>query len=245
MPTRFQGSFVARSHARLMCRSRAAAQRVDSFATGRRSPGGPCAPRFAERTLGSMPQTQDPFHIVRVTVVRYVRDHVLWLEFNDGVAGELDLADHLVGAALEPLRARDEFARVRLGAETIEWPNGADWAPESLHALLQSRNSSHTSVDDTSSAAIPVHTRDVPEISRFFGIVISMFYSDHSRPHFHARCAGDSIVVEIDGDGIRGSFPPNRLPLLFEWRDRHRAELRANWDRLQRGEPPESIKPLE
>ena len=137
------------------------------------------------------------------------------------------------------------FARVRLGAETIEWPNGADWAPESLHALLRARDPLRASTDDTSSAAIPVHTRDVPEISRFFGIVISMFYSDHARPHFRARCGGDSIVVEIDGDGIRGSFPPNRLPLLFEWRDLHRAELRANWERLRRGEQPLAIKPLE
>ena len=127
----------------------------------------PCAPRLAERTLGSMRQTQDPFDIVRVTAVRYVRDYVLWLEFSDGVAGELDLAYHLVGAALEPLRARDEFARVRLGAETIEWPNGADWAPESLHALLQARDSLPPSADHTGSAAIPVHTRDMPDVSRF------------------------------------------------------------------------------
>lgn len=83
-----------------------------------------------------------------------------------------------------------------------------------------------------------------PEISRFYGIVISMSYSDHARPHFHARSGSNSIVVEIDGDGIRGSFPPNRLSLLFEWRDLHRAELRTNWDRLRRGESPVPIEPL-
>jgi hypothetical protein len=71
-----------------------------------------------------------------------------------------------------------------------------------------------------------------------------MFYLDHARPHFHARCGGDSIAVEIDGDGVRGSFPPNRLPLLFEWRDLHRRELRENWERLQRGEPAVAIAPL-
>jgi len=90
-----------------------------------------------------MSQIQDPFGIVRVTAVRYVHDHVLWLEFSDGLAGELDLADHIFGRVFEPLRARDAFARVSLGAETIEWPNGADWAPESLHALLSARNSLH------------------------------------------------------------------------------------------------------
>ena len=200
---------------------------------------------LAERTLGAMTASRSPFDIVRVTAVRHVRDHVLWLQFSDGLAGELDFANHLIGAAFEPLRAQNEFARVRLGAETIEWPNGADWAPESLHALLRAGNSLQANPDDTDSAAVSIHTRGVPEISRFFGIVISMFYSDHARPHFHARCGGDSIAVEIDGDGIRGSFPPNRLPLLFEWRDLHRAELRANWERLRQGEPPLPIAPLE
>ena len=70
--------------------------------------------------------------LVRVTAVRHVRDHVLWLEFNDGVEGEVDLGAELFGPVFEPLRDPREFARVRLGAETIEWPNGADWAPESL-----------------------------------------------------------------------------------------------------------------
>lgn len=99
--------------------------------------------------------------------------------------------------------------------------------------------------DDADAAVLSVHSREVPGISRFFGILISMFYSDHARPQFHARCGSDSIAVEIDGDGIRGSFPPNRLPLLFEWRELHRPELRAKWERLRRGELPLSIEPLE
>ena len=191
-----------------------------------------------------MPASGSLFDTVRVTGVRHVRDHVLWLEFSDGLAGEVDFGDRLAGPIFEPLRAPGDFARVALGAETIEWPNGADWAPESLHALLRAQNSLDRSENDADPMSVPAHTRDVPEISRFFGIVISMFYSDHARPHFHARCGSDSIVVEIDGDGIRGSFPPNRLSLLFEWRELHRAELRANWERLRRGESPASIDPL-
>jgi hypothetical protein len=192
-----------------------------------------------------MTAPRSPFDVIRVTAVRHIRDHVLWLEFNDGLAGELDLAEGLVGPVFEPLREPTEFARVRLGAETIEWPNGADWAPESLHALLRALNSLLADLDDTGSDAVATHTGDVPEISRFYGIIINMFYADHALPHFHARCGGDSIAVEIDGDGIRGSFPPNRLSLLFEWRDRHRAELRANWERLRRRESPLRIAPLD
>lgn len=186
-----------------------------------------------------------PFDLVRVTAVRHVRDHVLWLEFSDGLAGEVDLAARLTGPVFEALRETSEFAHVTLGDETVEWPNGADWAPESLHALVRARHSSGTSSDGAVSEAIATDSRDGPEISRFYGIIISMFYADHARPHFHARSGGDSIAVEIDGDGIRGSFPPNRLPLLFEWRDLHRTELRENWERLRRGESPLSIAPLE
>ena len=192
-----------------------------------------------------MTAPRTPFDVVRVTAVRHIRDHVLWLEFSDGLAGELDLAGRIIGPAFESLREPNEFARVRLGAETIEWPNGVDWAPESLHALVRAGNSLHSSADDAASGLSATQTRDVPEISRFYGIIISMFYADHARPHFHARCGSDSIAVEIDGDGIRGSFPPNRLPLVFEWRALHRAELRANWERLQDGEPPLPIAALE
>ena len=109
-------------------------------------------------------------------------------------------------------------------------------------AVRQLRENQSHDADFTTATA---HTRDVPEISRFFGIVINRLYSDQARPHFHARCGEDSIAVEIDGDGIRGSFPANRLPLLFEWRELHRAELRANWERLRRGESPLPIEPLE
>lgn len=187
---------------------------------------------------------RSPFELIRITAVRHVRDHVLWLEFSDGLAGEVELGDALAGPVFEPLRDPREFARARLGAETIEWPNGADWAPEALHERVLATNSSRSKPDDDIRPSERIHTRDVPELSRFYGIVISMFYSDHVRPHFHARCGGDAIAVEIDGDGIRGSFPPNRLPLLFEWRQLHRNELRSNWERLRRGEASVPIEPL-
>jgi len=192
-----------------------------------------------------MKDSRSSFELIRVVAVRYVRDHVLWLEFSDGVAGEADLADGLIGPVFEALRDPREFAGVRLGAETIQWPNGADWAPESLHARVLARNSPHPNADDGAPAGEPPHSPGVSEVSRFYGIVISMFYADHARPHFHARCGDQSIAVEIDGDGIRGSFPPNRLSLVFEWRSRHRAELRENWERLRRGEAPAAIAPLE
>lgn len=192
-----------------------------------------------------MTALRSSFELIRVTAVRYVRDHVLWLEFSDGLRGELGFADRLAGPVFEALRAPGEFARVQLGAETIECPNGADLAPESLHALVSSQISWRSRENDVGETVVAMHSRDVAEISRFYGIVSRIFCADHARPYFHASCGGASIAVEIDGDGIRGTFPPNRLQLLFEWRALHRAELRDNWERLGRGEAPLSIAPLD
>jgi hypothetical protein len=78
--------------------------------------------------------------MINVTAVRHVRGHVLWLRFNDGAEGELDLTRELRGEVFEPLRDVAYFARVRLDPEirTIAWPNGADFAPEYLRELLRS-----------------------------------------------------------------------------------------------------------
>lgn len=70
-----------------------------------------------------------------VVAVRYVRDFVLWLEFEDGTEGEVDLEASLRGPVFEPLRNLEYFSKVSVSPElgTIVWPNGADIAPESLY----------------------------------------------------------------------------------------------------------------
>jgi hypothetical protein len=86
----------------------------------------------------------------------------------------------------------------------------------------------------------------MPEISRFFGIIIGMFYSDHAPPHFHARYGGKQVVIDIDTLGIiEGSLPPRVLGLVAEWAALHQAELRQNWNLARQSKPLESIKPLE
>jgi hypothetical protein len=63
-------------------------------------------------------------------------DHRVWLRFNDGVEGELDLSGELTTGVFERLRDEDYFARFTLD-DTLTWPNGADFSPEFLHALVQ------------------------------------------------------------------------------------------------------------
>jgi len=74
--------------------------------------------------------------ITRVTDAKLVRDFVVWVRFNDGSEGEVDLSGELNGPVFEPLKDPEVFAQFRLDPDihTLVWPNGADLAPEFLHA---------------------------------------------------------------------------------------------------------------
>ena len=67
-----------------------------------------------------------------VVEARYVRDYTVWLRFNDGTSGEVDLADELDGPVFEPLRDVEAFKRFKIACHTLSWDNGADFAPEFL-----------------------------------------------------------------------------------------------------------------
>lgn len=76
--------------------------------------------------------------LIKVTDVQYIKDFVLRLSFSDGLTAEVDLHDHLWGEIFEPLKEDPElFRKVKLNPWTVEWPNGADFAPEFLHNLAK------------------------------------------------------------------------------------------------------------
>lgn len=68
-----------------------------------------------------------------VIEARYVAGHRVWLRFQDGTSGEIDLSGELDGPIFEPLRDPATFARFRIEGHTLAWENGADFAPEFLH----------------------------------------------------------------------------------------------------------------
>jgi hypothetical protein len=76
---------------------------------------------------------------IHVSEARYVRDYTIWLRFNDGAQGEIDLRHELSGEMFAPLQDVMEFCRFRVDPEThtLAWENGADMAPEFLHAQLK------------------------------------------------------------------------------------------------------------
>jgi hypothetical protein len=74
-----------------------------------------------------------------VVEVRYVREYTVWLKFEDGTEGEVDISRSFRGPVFEPLRHVEYFRQVRVDPElgTIVWPNGADVAPETLYERVQ------------------------------------------------------------------------------------------------------------
>jgi hypothetical protein len=77
--------------------------------------------------------------LIDVIEAKYVRDFIVWLKFEDGSEGEIDLSSELYGPVFEPLKDIDFFRQVSVDPElgTIVWPNGADLAPEFLHDRIQ------------------------------------------------------------------------------------------------------------
>jgi hypothetical protein len=86
----------------------------------------------------------------------------------------------------------------------------------------------------------------MPEICRFFGIVIAMYYKEHMPPHFHAKYTGHRASFSIqDLKIIEGGLPRRAVSLVLEWAFQRRDDLMANWERAQRKEALAHIEPLE
>ncbi len=85
----------------------------------------------------------------------------------------------------------------------------------------------------------------MPEIARFFGMIVTMYFKEHGVPHFHVRYESHRASVEIESGEIHGKLPPRAVKLVEEWRLLHRAELLANWQAARTNQMLNKIAPLE
>ncbi|MCL5098871.1 MAG: DUF4160 domain-containing protein [Candidatus Omnitrophica bacterium] len=86
----------------------------------------------------------------------------------------------------------------------------------------------------------------MPELSRFYGIVIHMYYGDHPPPHFHAIYAGCRATIDIETLAfIDGHLPARARGLVIEWATLHQDDLREAFRRASALERPENIAPLD
>ena len=86
----------------------------------------------------------------------------------------------------------------------------------------------------------------MPELCRFFGIIITMFYDDHAPPHFHVRYGEYKAIIAIDSlTLLEGHLPPRAFGMVAEWGSFHQDELREDWRLAEQRAPLKKIKPLE
>lgn len=85
----------------------------------------------------------------------------------------------------------------------------------------------------------------MPEISRFYGLVVYIFYDEHVPPHFHVKYAEHEAVIGIETLSLlKGDLPPRALGLVTEWAAMHQEELREDWERSLAQKPLKKIAPL-
>ena len=86
----------------------------------------------------------------------------------------------------------------------------------------------------------------MPELARFFGIIISMYYNDHPPPHFHVRYGTQKAIIDIETLSLlAGELSPRVRGMVIEWATLHQTELLKNWELARQNMPLEKIIPLE
>ncbi len=85
----------------------------------------------------------------------------------------------------------------------------------------------------------------MPELCRFFGIIIRMFADDHNPPHIHAFYGDGQMEVAIRPIRVlKGALPHRARSMVIEWTGLHQVELALNWQRLRNGHRPRKMEPL-
>ena len=85
----------------------------------------------------------------------------------------------------------------------------------------------------------------MPEICRFLGISIYMYYRDHAPSHFHAQYGDYEVTVGLESGVVEGKFPKRALRAVLEWYEVHKDKLMEDWQLAQQSEPLKRIEPLE
>ena len=85
----------------------------------------------------------------------------------------------------------------------------------------------------------------MPEISRFYGIIIKMYFNEHNPPHFHIEYQDYEAIMNIETGEITGKLSRRALKMVYEWLDQSKEALMENWTRSEERKPLNKIKPLD
>lgn len=84
----------------------------------------------------------------------------------------------------------------------------------------------------------------MPEISRFFGIILYLYWKDHNPPHIHFSYGGYACNISVIDRIMDGQAPAKVVAMVNKWLDLHEGEVLALWEKAQRGEPIGKVEPL-
>jgi DUF1365 family protein len=85
----------------------------------------------------------------------------------------------------------------------------------------------------------------MPEISRFFGMVVLMYWDEHNPPHFHVRYGEFNAIIDIKKlELMEGKLSRRALSLVLDWAELHQQELLNDWELCQQALMPKEIEPL-
>ena len=151
------------------------------------------------------------------------KEYRIWLRYDDGVEGEVDLSDLVGRGVFEAWLKPGFFEKVHLSERrTIAWNEDLEVCPDALYLEITGR------------------------VSRFYGIVVRVNYREGDTPRFHARYAGAEAAIDIRRLALLGGKLPGRaLGFVMEWATLHQEELLDAWERSRRGAPPVEIAPLD
>lgn len=86
----------------------------------------------------------------------------------------------------------------------------------------------------------------MPEICRFFGIIIRMFFDEHDPPHLHAEYQGSKAVFDFNGNILKGTLNSRTaIKLVREWIDLHVEDLEEDWNLARASKEMKKIDPLD
>ncbi|MEQ8413013.1 MAG: DUF4160 domain-containing protein [Imperialibacter sp.] len=85
----------------------------------------------------------------------------------------------------------------------------------------------------------------MPEICRFYGIIIKMYFNEHNPPHFHIEYQDYEAVMNIETGEVTGNMSRRALNLVYDWLDQNKEALFENWKRIEERKPLNRIKPLD
>lgn len=84
----------------------------------------------------------------------------------------------------------------------------------------------------------------MPEISRFYGVIIYMYFKDHFPPHIHLRYGDYEAIIYLKDGVVVGEMPGKIVKMALKWMELNRIELLKTWKLAQKGESLPKIKPL-